>query len=112
MKPVFSLFGVSVESEHSLHVVEHIIKDTCSKPPLKVPLMSAVRLLVGPGVLLEVSSVASMPVLAVNVKVLEYVFVVEIERLVDRLSMSVLCLPTEVCSSVIKLVIFSSSLII
>lgn len=71
MKPVFSLFGVSVKSKHPFYVIIHVIKDTCSKTSLKVSLMSAVGLLVGPGVFIKVSSVTGMPVLAVDVKILE-----------------------------------------
>lgn len=97
MKPVFSLFGVSVKSKHSLYVVEHLVKDACSKTSLKVPFMSAVRLLVGPRVFIKVSSVTGMPVLAVDVKVLEYVIKVEAERLVGILSMSALSFPSKEC---------------
>lgn len=109
MKPVFSLFGVSVKSKHSLYVFKHVIKDTCSKTSLKVSLVSAVWLLVGPGVFFKVSSVTGMPVLAGDVKVLEYVIKAEAERLVGTMSMSALSLPSEVCRGVTKLVIFSSS---
>lgn len=109
MKPVVSLFGVSIKGKHSLYVVVHVIKDTCSKTSLKVSLMSAVGLLVGPGVFIKVSSVTGMPVLAVDVEVFENVIKVEAERLVGALSMSALRLPREVCRGVTKLVIFSAS---
>lgn len=111
MEPVFSLFGVSVKSKHSLYVVEHVIKDACSKTSLKVSLMSAMSLLVGPGVFIKVSSVTGVPVLAVDVKVLKYVIKVEVEveRLVSTVSMSALSLPSEERRIVTKLVIFSSS---
>lgn len=108
MKSVFSLFGVSVKGEHSLYVVEHVIKDTCSKTSMKASLVSAVGLLLGPRVFIKVSSVTSMPVLAVDVKVLENVIKVEAERLVSTLSMSAMCLPSEVCRGAPKLVIFPS----
>ncbi len=109
MKPVFSLLGVSVKGKHSLYVVKHVVKDTCSKTSLKVSLMSAVGLLVGPGVFIKVSSVTGMSVLAVDVKVLENVIKVEAERLLGTLSMSALRLSGEVRRGVTKLVIFSSS---
>lgn len=109
MKPVVSLFGVSVKGKHSLYVVIHVIKDTCSETSLKVSLMSAVGLLVGPGVFIKVSSVTGMPVLAVDVKVLENVIKVEAERLVGALSVPALRLPIEVCRGVTKMVVFSSS---
>lgn len=107
MKPAFSLFCVSVESKHPLNIVKHVIKDTCSETSLKVSLVSVVGLLVGPGVFLKVSSVTGMPVLAVDVKVLEYV--VKVERLLRTLLMSVLRLPSEVCRAATILVILSSS---
>lgn len=109
MKPAFSLFGVSVKSKHSLYVVKHVVKDTCSKTSLKVSLVSAVGLLVGPGVFFKVSSVTGVPVLAVDVKVLEYVVKIEAERLLGALSTSVLCLPSEVCRAAPELVVLSSS---
>lgn len=108
VKAAFSLLGVSVKGKHSLYVIKHVIKDTCSKTSLKVSLMSAVGLLVGPGVFIKVSSVTGMPVLAVDVKVLENVIKVEAERL-GTLSMSAFCFPSEVCRGVTKLVIFPSS---
>lgn len=58
-------------------------------------LMSAVGFLVEPGVFIEVPSVTSMPVLAVDVKVFKYVVKVEAKRLVGALSMS--AVPSEVC---------------
>lgn len=109
MKPVFSLFGVPVKGKHSLYVLEHVIKDTCSKTSLKVSLMSAVGLLVGPGVFIKVSTVTGMSVLAVDVKVLENVIKVKGEGFVVTLSMSALRLPSIVCRGVTKPVIFSSS---
>ena len=109
MKRVVSLFGVSIEGKHSLYVVIHVIEDTCSKTSLKVSLVSAVGLLVGPGVFVKVSPLTGVPVLAVDVKVLENVIKVEAERLLGALSMSALHLPSEVCRGVTKLVIVSSS---
>lgn len=103
------LFGVSVEGKHSLHVVKHIIEDTRSKPPLKVSLMPAVGLFLEPGVLVKVSSVTGLPVLAVNVKVLENVIKVEAERLMGTMPMSALGLPGEVSRGSTKLVIFPPS---
>lgn len=108
MKPVVRLFGVSVVGKHSLYVVIHVIKDTCSKTSLKVSLMSAVRLLVGPGVFVKVSLLTGVPVLTGGVKVLENVIKVEAEGLVGTLPLSALRLPGEVCRGVSKLVIFSS----
>lgn len=107
MKPAFCLFCVSVESEHPLYIVKHIIKDTCSETSLKVSLVSGVGLLVGPGVFLKVSSVTGMPVLAVDVKVLEYVVKVEVERLLRTVLTSVLRLP-----SATKLIILPSPVFI
>lgn len=109
MKPVFSLFGVSIKCKHFLHILKHIIEDACSKTSLKVSLMSTVGLLVGPGVFIKVSPVTCVSVLAVNVKVLKNVIKVKGEGLLSTLSMSALCLAREVCRGVTKVVIFSSS---
>lgn len=109
MKPVFSLFSVSIKSKHFVYVVKHVIKDTCPKTSLKVSLMSFMRILVGLGVFFKVPSVTCMSILAVDVKVFEYVIKVEAERLVTCLSMSALCVTSEECKVVTKLVIFSSS---
>lgn len=106
MKPVFSLFGVSVKSKHSLYVFKHVIKGTCSKTSLKVSLVSAMRILVRPGVFIKVSSVTGVPVLAVDVEVFEYVIKVEAERLMRSLRMPPL---SGVRRGVTELVIFSSS---
>lgn len=102
MKLVFSLFVMSIKSKHSLYVIKHIIEDSCSKTSLKVSLVSAMGLLVGPGVFIKVSSVTGMPVLAVDVKVLENVIKVKGEGL----SMSSLRLLGEVCRVDPRLLIF------
>lgn len=109
MKPVFSLFGMFFKCKHSFYVVKDVIKGSCSKTSLKVSLMSTVGLLVGPGVLIKVSSVTRMSVLAVDVKVLENIIKIEAERLVATLPMPSLCFSGEVRSSVTILVIISSS---
>lgn len=96
---------MSIKSKHSLYFIEHIIKDSCSETSLKVSLVSAVGLLVGPGVFIKVSSVTGMPVLAVDVKILENVIKVKGEGL----SMSSLRLLGEVCRVDPGLLIFSSS---
>lgn len=107
VKPAFSLFGMFVESKHSLHVFKHVIKNTCSKPTLEVSLVSAVGLLVGPGLLFKVSPVTGMSVLAVDVKVLKHVIEVEAERLAGVRSLTVSRLSSEVCGFT-KLVVLSS----
>lgn len=108
MKLVFSLFGVSVKSKHSLNIIKHIIDNPGSKTTLKVSFMSAV----GPGVFIKVSSVTGMSVLAVDVKVLKYVIKTEGERLVGTLSVFALRLPIEVRVSVPELIILASSCLI
>lgn len=100
------LFGVSVKGKQRfLHVFKHVTKDIGFKTSLKVSLMSAVR----PGAFVKVSSVTSVPVLAVDVKILENVIKFEGVTLVGTRSMTSLCLPGEVCRGITKLVIFPSS---
>lgn len=99
------------EGEHPLHILKNVIEDTRSKIPVDVSLVFTVDLLVGSEVLLKVPPVPGMPVLAVDVKVLEHVVKVEVEGLVDVLPLSALCLSVEVhCMS--NLVVLSSLLLI
>ena len=105
------MLGLLFEGEHSLHVLKNVIEDPRSKRPLDMSLVFTVELLVGPEVLLKVSPMPGMPVLAVDVKVLEHVVQVEVERLVDVLPLSSLGLSVEVCV-MSNLVILSSPLLI
>lgn len=107
MKPAFSLFGVSIESKHSVHVVKHVGEDPCPEAALKVSSAPAVGLFVGLGVFFEVSPVARMSVLAVDVEVLKHVIKVEGERLVGACSLRLPCVHV-----VAELIILSSSALI
>lgn len=95
-----------VESKHSLHVLKHVIKTPRSKTPLEVSLVSAVGLLVGPGLVFKVSPVSGVSVLAVDVKILKHVVKVEAESLVRIGSHSAPRLPGEV-GSITKLIVLS-----
>ena len=111
LKPTVTLLGLLFEGEHSLHILKNVIEDPRSECPLDMSLVFTVELLVGSKVLLKIPPVSGMPVLAVDVEVLEHVIQVEIERLVDILPLSALGLSVEVYR-VSNLVILSSPLFI
>ena len=111
LKPAVTLLCLLFEGEHSLHILKNVVEDTRSESPLDVSLVFTVELLVGSEVLLKVPPMPGVPVLAVDVQVLEHVVQVEVERLVDALPLSALRLPVEVyCVS--HVVVLSSPLLI
>lgn len=113
LKPALSLLSSVPVKSKLLHVVKHAVKATttcCSKSPLGVSLVSAVMgLLVGPEVILEVPLVTGVPVLAVNIKVLEHV--AKVEGRVDIWTVSAFGSIIMECS-MSKLVILLSPLLI
>lgn len=102
---------MSIKSKHLIDVVKHVVEDPRPETTLKGSLASALGLLVGSGVLFEVSSVARMSVLAVDVEVLKHVVEVEGKRLVGAWSLlAVLRLP-HVCTATVLIVQSSSALV-